>query len=384
MHWRTMSLSVSLAWLSAVNAPAQTLPQEQPTGQLETVATFHGAMPTGVTVSHDQRIFVNFPRWGDSVPFTVAEIIDGEAIAYPNIDINRPDSLTPEQHFISVQSVVVDPANRLWVLDTGLGLPPGTPGAAKLVGIDLETDQISKIITFSNDVAPPGTYLNDVRFDLRRGQSGIAFITDSSPATGNGIIVVDLSTGKSWRRLKGHESVIPVRGFVPIVEGRPLLIRTPGGATRPFAVGSDGLALHADGERLFYRPLSSRRLYSVSADALADRSVSDDSVAATVVDHGDIGFASDGLAADAEGRIYLTNYEDNAILIWHPDGTLETLVHDPRLLWPDTLCLALDGYLYVIANQLHRGAGFNAGTDRRERPYSLFRIATGASPVSLE
>lgn len=384
MHPRTAFLSAFLVWLSAVSAPAQTLPQEQPTGQLETIATFHGAMPTGVTVSHDQRIFVNFPRWGDDVPFTVAEIINGEAVAYPSIEINRPDSLSPKQHFISVQSVVVDPANRLWVLDTGLGLPPGTPGAAKLVGIDLETDRVSKVIVFSTDVVPPGTYLNDVRFDLRHGESGIALITDSSPASGNGIIVVNLATEQSWRRLRGHESVAPVPGFVPIVEGRPLLIRTPGGETRPFAVGSDGLALHADGQRLFYRPLSSRRLYSVSADALAERAVSDDSVAATIVDHGDIGFASDGLAADAEGRVYLTDYEDNAILIWHPDGSLETLVHDSRLLWPDTLCLALDGYLYVIANQLHRGAGFNAGADRRLRPYSLFRIATDGSPVLLQ
>ncbi len=383
MRWRTMSLSPYLLWLSAPQAAAQTLPQEQTIGQLETVATFNGAMPTGVTVSHDQRIFVNFPRWGDSVPFTVAEIVKGEAVAYPNMDINRPDSLSPEQHFISVQSVVVDPADRLWVLDTGQGLPPGTPGAAKLVGIDLETDQVSKVILFTDDVVPPGTYLNDVRFDLRRGTAGIAFITDSSPFSGNGIIVVDLSTGRSWRRLRGHESVVPVQSFLPIVEGRPLEYRLPGGETRPFAVGSDGLALHADGERLFYRPLSSRRLYSVSADALADRSVADDSVAATVVDYGDIGFASDGLAADAEGRIYLTNYEDNAIMVWHPDGRLETLAHDPRLLWPDTLCLALDGYLYVIANQLHRGAGFNAGADRRVRPFSLFRIATGAGPVLL-
>ncbi|MGD8698674.1 MAG: L-dopachrome tautomerase-related protein [Gemmatimonadales bacterium] len=384
MHGRTISLSLNMLCLSALYAPAQTLPEEQAVGRLEPVTTFHGAMPTGVTVSHDQRIFVNFPRWGDAVPFTVAEIVDGEAVAYPNIDVNRPDSLSPEQHFISVQSVVVDPANRLWVLDTGLGLPPGTPGAAKLVGIDLATDQVSTVITFADDVVPPGTYLNDVRFDLRRGESGIAIITDSSPSNGNGLILVDIATGQSWRRLKGHESVVPVPGFLAIVEGQPLLIRTPGGETRPFAVGSDGLALHADGRRLFYRPLSSRRLYSVSADALADRSVSDDAVAATIVDHGDIGFASDGLAADAEGRVYLTNYEDNAILIWHPDGSLETLVHDSRLLWPDTLCLALDGYLYIIANQLHRGAGFNAGADHRARPYTLFRIATDGSPVLLQ
>jgi hypothetical protein len=28
-------------------------------------------MPTGVTVSHQGRVFVNFPKWGDEVEFTL-------------------------------------------------------------------------------------------------------------------------------------------------------------------------------------------------------------------------------------------------------------------------------------------------------------------------
>ncbi len=34
-----------------------------------------GPMPTGVTVSHSGRIFVNFPQWGDDVTATVAEVL---------------------------------------------------------------------------------------------------------------------------------------------------------------------------------------------------------------------------------------------------------------------------------------------------------------------
>ena len=49
----------------------------------------------------------------------------------------------------------------------------------------------------------PRPNLNDGRFDLRRGEAGAAFITDSSDQGPNGIVVVDLATGKSWRRL--HE-----------------------------------------------------------------------------------------------------------------------------------------------------------------------------------
>ena len=64
-----------------VNVLAQNnAPTDRVIGQLETVATFNGPMPTGVTVSHTGRIFVNFPRWGDEVPFTVAEIVHGKAV----------------------------------------------------------------------------------------------------------------------------------------------------------------------------------------------------------------------------------------------------------------------------------------------------------------
>ena len=44
----------------------------------EVVHLFEDAMPTGVTVSRDGRVFVNFPRWGDQVDFTVAELKNGE------------------------------------------------------------------------------------------------------------------------------------------------------------------------------------------------------------------------------------------------------------------------------------------------------------------
>ena len=82
-------------------------------------------------------------------------------------------------------------------------------------------------------------------------------------------------------------------------------------------------------------------------------------------DLGDRGFASDGLESDDKGRIYLTDYEHNAILRRDADGQYETLVHDPRVLWPDTLSLATDGHLYFTANQLHRQKQFHEGKDLR-------------------
>ncbi len=194
---------------------------------LELVATFDGPMLTGVTVSRSGRIFVNFPKWGDQVEYTVAEVVNGQDSAYPDALINRPRSDSDSNALVSVQSVVVDPADRLWILDTGSPLfNPTSFGGPKLVGVDLATNQVFSTILFPENVALPTSYLNDVRFDLRRGDAGMAFITDSSDKGPNGIIVVDLATGTSWRKLHDHPST-KAEPIVPVVEGQPVYNGNP-------------------------------------------------------------------------------------------------------------------------------------------------------------
>src|SRR4051794_25966733 len=82
------------------------LPTAESVGKFEVVAVFHGPKPTGVTVSHKGRIFVNFPRWGDPVDFTVAELKGGKPVAFPSPEANRFDKGRPGEGLISVQSVV--------------------------------------------------------------------------------------------------------------------------------------------------------------------------------------------------------------------------------------------------------------------------------------
>jgi sugar lactone lactonase YvrE len=378
----------------SVIAEEELLPSEQSAGILEPVAYFHGAMPTGVTVSHKGRIFVNFPKWGDDVSFTVAEIIAGEGklVAYPDETINQTDQNDQAASLVSVQSVVVDPADRLWILDTGSPLfQPTKYGGPKLVCVNLETNQVIKRILFPQNVALSTTYLNDIRFDLSRGKEGVAYITDSAQNGSNGIIVVDLASGESWRRLNDHPSTksADIQTFLPIVEGHAFVVKRQqeqkksGSVKLAADMGADGIAISATGERLYYCALASRKLYSVRTEALIDRSLDDRYVSQTVRDEGDKGGASDGLESDAEGRIYVTNYEHNSILRRNTEGEWETIAHHSRLLWPDTLSLASDGYLYVTANQLHRQARFHNGRDMRRKPYTLFRIKVDAKPVLL-
>jgi sugar lactone lactonase YvrE len=376
----------SFALALAAVAPAQErkLPTAEPVGKLEVVATFDGPMPTGVTVSHKGRVFVNFPRWGDKVDFTVAEVKDGKATAYPDAAFNKLDKSKPAACLVSVQSVVIDPDDRLWLLDTGsTEFGPTMPGGPKLVGVDLKTNKVFKTISFPKDVALKTTYLNDVRFDLRPAKAGVAYITDSSHNGPHGLIVVDLASGESWRRLHDHPSTKADKNILPLVEGRPLMNRPKGGKPSSLTIGADGLAISHDGKHLYYCPLASRRLYRVRTDVLLKRKASskdeDKAVESPAVRPG----AADGLESDDKGRLYLTDYEHNAILRRDKDGNYEALVYDARALWPDTLSLAKDGYLYFTANQLHRQKQFHEGKDLRRKPYALFRVKVDGGPVLL-
>lgn len=372
----------AVSTLSFAAAPApQDLPHETSIGQLEPVFAFYDAMPTGVTVSEQGRLFVNFPQWGDNAPFSVGEIREGKVIPYPDQAINTPDQKAPARHFISVQSVVADGQGRLWVLDTAAPkFSAPQPGGTKLVAIDLKSNKVVKTLVFPANVILPSTYVNDMRFDFRSGKEGTVYVTDSSVSGPGAIIVMDIATGKATRRLDGDVSTSADKRFIPTVEGEAMLARGADGTAKPFGVASDGIALSPDGQTLYFSPLSSRHLYAVPTRLLRDEHVTEAQLSAAVLDMGEKG-ASDGLEADANGTVYASDYEHNGIRKRLADGTWQTIAHDPRAIWPDTLSIGPDGYLYFTANQLNRQAGFHGGKDLRTKPYSLFRVKINAAPA---
>ncbi|KAL0466445.1 major royal jelly domain-containing protein [Neurospora intermedia] len=405
---------------------------------LEVVHAYFGEWPNSASVSSTGRIFSNFPAIvlgnvnnGTPGVFSVAELTSPSTEeAYPSEDINTPpcpggavnltDPANPvgcgsPDAFVSVQSVQVDAEDRLWILDTGrpiYTLPDGSVilvnssyGGPKLVSVDLSTDTVVQTILFPEDVVFPDTsYIDDFRIDLNPSLSnttgeGVAYITDTSLWGDNAIIVVDLGTGDSWRRLEGDPSVVAEPSFLPFIWGQPLYFtENPGNppdgnltTTTPayLPAGVNGIALSADGETLFYTPLAGRNLYSVPTALLREP---DDAVeaelAAAVVKYGNAGF-SDGLETDPEsGFIYKGSIEANAVVAFDADtGVTQTVVRDPRLGWVDSLSVAeledeetgeTQSWLYISSDQFDRSWWFWApgahSGDIQERPFGLFRV----------
>jgi sugar lactone lactonase YvrE len=149
---------------------------------------------------------------------------------------------------------------------------------------------------------------------------------------------------------------------------------------KPWLVGLNALELSADGKTLYFSAFTGRRLYAINSDELADPAVDDSKLAGDVQECGDIGMAGH-FALDTNRDLYFMDMEQNAIYRRKPDGRVEVVVVDPRLMWPDTIAIGADEYLYITTSQHDRRAEFHHGKDLRQKPYGLYRVLIGSGPV---
>lgn len=352
------------AGLSSGAAPAQTQAaqatrpeQRRADTALQQAAQFEHQV-TGVTVSERGRVFVNFPRWTEDSPVSVAEVMkDGSLRPYPDEQWNawrnvRRDELDPSDHWVCVQSVVADGRGSVWVVDPAAPAVDGlVPGGPKLVRIDLATDRVARVIRFGQDVAIPGSYLNDVRFSK---DGKYAFLTDAGQR--GALVVVDLAAGAARRVLDGDPSTQPEQGVVVSTDGKPL--RYPDGRKVLFA--ADSIALSSDGAWLYWKPLTGTTLYRIQTAALTESGLAGKDVSSQVQPYGKVG-PTDGLwIGRGTDTLYVTSIQDNAIkardLSQGPAGGLRTVVQDPRLRWPDTFSQGPDGSLYVTTSRIQDSA----------------------------
>lgn len=372
--------------LAGADAYAQAPPRRPPhLGDLQPVATMTPDQPAGVAVSDSGRVFVTFPRHDGPVAATLAELRQGALVAYPAAALNQPSADHAGDTLFSVQTAQVDATNHLWILDTGtlqFGKPP-EKGASKLVEIDLTTDRVLRWIILPSQALVSNSALKDFRINSELGSAGLAFITDSSPGK-EAMIVLDLGSGSAVRRLTGASPIGTEASRTPIVGSEPLM-EWPSdqkelGAPHVWHVGLNAIEMSADGKTLYFSAFTGGRLLALPTADVANADLPEDRLKAEIQDLGPVGVAGH-FALDESGRLYFMDLEHDAVFRRSPDGRIELVVMDPRLIWPDTLAIGRDEYLYVTSSQNDLRPEFHDGEDQRQHPFGLYRVFIGSPPV---
>ena len=345
-----------------------------PGWKVDKVADFSG-WPSGIAISSHGRIFVSFPKTnGQLSPATLCEIVDGYASPFPFDSLSGNPASQP---FSSIQGLRCAANDRLYALDAG---------ATALWVLDAHSGRVVHHYGFSADVVSPTTFLNDLALDLAHG--GTAYILDSGVHGPNALIVLDLASGHARRVLNDHPSMrasgsLGRRGV--LADGKPLLVREPGGRSHPLQAGVVGVALLTGDNRLYWAKPDT--LYSVPTALLVDATTTDRDLDAAIDTWPIRPFASDGLVRDAEGHLLFTDVTHNGVQRLSPHhGHYELLAADPRISWPDGIAVGPDGGIYVTSSQFHRSAAFHSGKDKRRPPFGLFRLCPRGrgAPIASE
>ncbi len=350
---------------------------------IETVSSFTDIVPRSIAVSADSRIFLCCPRGHKIEEPTLVEIKDGKPIPFPDVETNKIDIDHPVQCFISAMAAVVDDSNHLWVLDNGRKGRTLIYGGAKLVGIDLSTNRIFKTILLKNYVLSPDIVLYDLEIDPTRGKAGTALITASGSLAPGTMIVSDLDSGHTMRRLHQHSSVRPDEHSIVFVEGEMVKVRKNNDNQNDWLPGVFGLTVNGERNRLYYSAVASQDIYSVDLNKLCDPDATNKEVENTIR-HIDYKVAlGTGIECDKQNRIYLSDIEHNAIWRRHPDGQIDIVARSPKLCYSDHLFIANDGYLYVTASQYKHNSRFYFGENERTPPFEVLRIFVNTTSATL-
>jgi sugar lactone lactonase YvrE len=327
---------------------------------LEEVLAF--AEPIGnVAVNRDERIFFTVHPESRPRGNKVLEYVRGAAVPFPS-------AAAQGELFDTPLGLVVDRFNRLWVIDHGNhGLR-----SARIVAIDLDSNEVLRNQVLNPEVAPMGSFLQDLQVSADGNTIVIADASfwRKSPA----LIVYDVETGDARRVLEKHGSVV-ADDYVIQNDDRKMEFL---GGIVALRGGVDGVAL---GPRwLYYGAISGSGLYRVRLQDLRDASLPPGQLANRVERVADKPL-SDGMSIDIEGNVYVTDVEHSSIFVAAPGKVSRTLIRSPELRWPDGLSFGPGGYLYIADSALAELILQPREHVEASGPYRIFRFQPGIDGV---
>lgn len=329
-------------------------------GQLEKVLEYPENIGN-LAVAADGRVFFTVHPESRPTGAKLLEFDHGKFRAFPN-------DAAQSHLFDAVMGLKIDSQGRLWTLDHG---QHGT-GKTRLMAFDIGTGATVFDYVFPKEVAPLGSFLQDLNVDAK---GEFVYIADVSFWRKQpGLVVVNTQSKQSWRALNAHASVMP----------QDWIVRNPTkdmvffGGLLALKAGVDGIALSRDGKQLFYAAMAHDTLYAVPVDAIntPERAFS----AATVVRAVGKKPLNDGLSTDDQGNVLITDVEHGGVVRMAPDGTLTTLIRDDvRIRWADALSFGPDNYLYIADSAIPDQMLQSKAHMQAKAPYFIYRFKPGTT-----
>ncbi|XP_055624890.1 uncharacterized protein LOC129767746 isoform X1 [Toxorhynchites rutilus septentrionalis] len=340
---------------------------------------------TGMEVGYD-RIFIATPRLFSGVPATLSSIPRGTQGDSPVLQAfpewSHHTAGTKEYNcsdigLVSVYRIRIDSCNRLWALDAGVSrsledfevtCPP------KILVYDLHTDQVVRRIDFPPEVVRRDSLFTNIIIDENTARPEntcddvFVYITDT---VAPGIVVYDSGKDLTWR--VSHPAMYPDPDFAEsaILEHRFTLMD-----------GVVGLAFDQESGIVYFQPLATDRLFSVTSAALRSGPLpfGKDLPVKLVGRKSSQGIA---LATSPRGgTVFYSPFTETAVASWNPrTNEHRILAQDQQSLQfaADIRTPARDpNALYILTSKFHRY--FLKNLDANEFNVRILRIDGVVSP----
>lgn len=301
------------------------------------------------------RMYIALPRIRNGTPVTLAYVSKNTGEThnvylkpYPSWKMNVRNDCSSLQN---VQSMEIDSSGIMWVLD-GNRFNDFTKCPPKIVLLDLNRKgKVIQSFNFPNELSMrEGGYLNDIVVDESDG--GYGFITETSTQD-PGLIVYSRLQNRAWK----------IRDRSMYAELDTVMFEVDG-VQNSAVVPIDGIAMDPinkdNKERLvYYTALTGINMYAISNQILKNELLCKSGMWRHFVKvigkkHGQ----SDGMIVDNLGNMFYGVLNLYSIAKWDTKKPFnESKIIDTNVstfIWPDSFTIDSDGFLYVVANGIHK------------------------------